>query len=363
MSEPSPRERPARGAFPRGGLVEFVRLIFVALSTYLGYYLATNLGPDRPEKTILGVVLGSAVGYVIGGIFGRQTATAVSSVEREFRKTPAAEIVAGAIGLVLGLFISFLLTFPLFRLPPEAAWPTVAFVYLTLPYVSYRIGRSKRDEFFALIGLKPRAAGAAPGSVSVIDTSALIDGRMMGLVEEGFISGTLLVHAGVLEELQRIADSSDPRRRTRGRRGLDNVARLQRAPTVEVHLVEGDAGPDVDGALVRLARERGGALVTGDANLAKLATALSVPVRSINAVAAVFRAPVSPGEEIRVRLTREGREHGQGVGFLDDGTMVVVEEGAPRVGQDVEIRVTNVLQTATGRMVFASLADRPTAPS
>jgi uncharacterized protein YacL len=342
---------------PRGRLVEFVRLIFVAMFTWVGYLVSTEVGPERPAKTILGVTLGSAVGYVVGGVFGRRTAAAVGTVEREFQRASAAEIAAGTAGLIVGLVIAFLLTFPLFRLPPEAAWPAVAFVYLVLPYLSYRVARAKRDELFGLFGLKPRAAGVSRGEVSVIDTSALIDGRVVDLVEQGFLGGSLLVHRGVLDELQRIADSSDPGRRARGRRGIDNLVRLRRSAAVDVNLVEEEGVADVDAALVRLARDRGGILVTGDTNLAKVAEALTVPVRSIHALASALRPPVLAGEELTVRLTKQGREHGQGVGYLDDGTMVVVEGAAAVVGSEVPIRVTNVLQTSTGRMVFAARSE------
>jgi len=349
-------EHHTRKPAPRGRLVEFVRFIFVVLFAIGGYEVATNVGDPTAGNTVLGIILGSAVGYVGGGVLGRQTASAVSEVEREFHKASAAEISAGVAGLVVGLVIALLLSFPLFKLPAEAAWPAVAFVYLTFPFMAYRIGRAKREELFSLIGLKPRAAGVGRAEVSVMDTSALIDGRVLELVHTGFLGGVLLVPQGVLGELQRIADSSDPRRRTRGRRGLDVVAQLQRDPTVDVLLVEEEAMGDVDAGLVRLARDRGGAVVTADANLAKLAEALSVPVRSINALAAGFRVPFMPGEELAVHLTREGREHGQGVGHLDDGTMVVVEGARQLVGSDVAVTVTNVLQTTTGRMVFATLA-------
>jgi uncharacterized protein YacL len=279
------------------------------------------------------------------------------AVEREFRRTPAADMVAGALGLVLGLVMALLVTFPLFQLPRTATWPAIAFVYLVLPYLGYRAARTKRDELFSLVGLKPRAAGVGRAEVNVIDTSALIDGRLLELVETRFLGGVLLIPHSVLGELQRIADSSDPVRRARGRRGLDVLARLQRHPSVEVALVEEEAMGDVDAGLVRLARDRGGAVVTADSNLAKVAEVLRVPVRSVHALAVALRAPVSPGERIDVRLTKEGREHGQGVGYLEDGTMVVVEEASRRVGSSVSVQVTNVLQTSTGRMVFATLAD------
>ena len=343
---------------PRGRLVEFVRFIFVTLFALAGYEIAVNAWTPKGDtgRSVLGIVVGALVGYVAGGVFGRQTAHAVSAVEKEFRRAPAAEVAAGIAGLVIGLVIALLLSVPLFRLPNEAAWPAVAFVYLTLPYLGYRIGRGKNDELFSLVGLKPRAAGVGRAEVNVIDTSALIDGRIVDLVRTGFLGGVLLIPRGVLGELQRVADSSDAGRRVRGRRGLDVLTELQRDPTVEVVLVDEEAMGDVDAGLVRLARDRGGAVVTADANLVKVAQALSVPVRSINALAAAFRIPFLPGETLTVRLTREGRDHGQAIGHLEDGTMVVVEEANDRIGSAVDVRVTNVLQTATGRMVFAALA-------
>ena len=297
---------------------------------------------------------------ILGGVLGRQTATAVRTMEEQLRRVPAAEIVAGAGGLVAGLAVAALLSVPVFRLPPLAAWTTVAFTYVTLGYVGYRIGRTKHEELFGLIGLKPRAAGA-PDSMFVVDTSALIDGRVLDLVATGFVSGTVLLHDGVLRELQAISDSSDPRRRQRGRRGLDVLVELQKAPTLQFQLVEEAGVLDVDAAIVRLARERGGTLITVDHNLAKVAEALRVPVAQINALASKFRVPYTAGDEISVRLVKEGREHGQAVGYLDDGTMVVVEKAAELIGSTLDIRVTNVIQTTTGRMVFAALASETSA--
>jgi uncharacterized protein YacL len=196
---------------------------------------------------------------------------------------------------------------------------------------------------------------ATRGDLHVLDTSALIDGRVLDLVATGFVSGTVLLHDGVLRELQAISDSGDPRRRQRGRRGLDVLVELQKAPTVQFQLVEEAGVIDVDAALVRLARERGASLITVDHNLAKVAEALRVPVAQINALASKFRVPYTAGDEISVRLVKEGREHGQAVGYLDDGTMVVVEKAVDQIGASPDIRVTNVIQTTTGRMVFAAL--------
>ncbi len=336
--------------------MEFVRLIFVLLFAAGGYTIATRVAePSTTGRTLLGVILGSGTGFVIGGVFGRQTVSAVSAMEREFRRVPAAEAVAGSAGLIAGLAIAALFSVPLFPLPPLAAWTSVAFIYVTLSYAGYRIGRAKSEELFGLVGLKPRAAGVARGEISVIDTSALIDGRVVDLVRTGFLSGDLLIHGAVLGELQQIADSSDVKRRGRGRHGLEAVAELQRAPTVRVHLVEEAGVGDVDAALVRLARDRSASLITTDANLAKVAEALSVPVPRLNDLAAAFRSPVAPGDRLIVELVKDGREYGQAVGYLEDGTMVIVERANERIGSEVPIVVRNVIQTTTGRMVFAQL--------
>ena len=349
----------ARGAAdahktPSGRLVEFVRLLFVVLFTGAGYSVATRLNETTPTKTFIGIVLGTATGFVLGGVLGRQTATAVRSMEQDLRKVPAAEVVAGAAGLIAGLATAALLSVPVFRLPPLAAWTSVAFMYVTLGFVGYRIGRTKHEELFGLIGLKPRAA-AASDKAFVIDTSALIDGRVLDLVETGFLAGVVLIHAAVLRELQVIADSSDPRRRGLGRRGLDSVGELKRAATVDVHLVEEDGVPDVDAALVRLAKDQGASLITTDHNLAKVAEALSVPAPNLNQLAAAFRLPVGPGDVLEVDLVKVGREAGQAVGYLDDGTMIVVEAASASVGGVVSVVVRNVIKTATGRMIFANL--------
>jgi uncharacterized protein YacL len=241
-----------------------------------------------------------------------------------------------------------------------AAFSTVSILYYLSGYVGYRVGRAKSDELFAMFGVKPKAAGTRAGEVSVLDTSAILDGRIEALVKMGFLTGTLLVPAEVLAELQAVADSSDPARRSRGRRGLDLLLSMKRDPSVDVVLVEEDESAtrvDVDARLVRLARERGGVLVTNDANLAKVAAAVDVRVRSIHALADALRPVVRPGDRVEVRLTRTGRESGQGVGYLDDGTMVVVEDAADLLGASVSISVTNVLQTSNGQLVFARLAE------
>lgn len=341
-----------------GRLVEFVRLILVVVFALAGWQLAVGLRGGKVAALVTGVTLGSAFGYVFGGVFGRHTANAVSEIERSLSRLPAADILAGGIGLGLGLLFAALLSFPLFHLPPIPAYSTVAFTYPTFGFAGYRIGRSKRDELFALFGMKPRAAGTRPGEVAVLDSSVLLDGRLEALVDMGFLTATLLVAREVLDELQTVADSSDPVLRARGRRALDLLLRLKRDPAVDLALVEEVPvpGEPVDGRLVRLARNRGGVLVTNDAGLARVAAALDVPARSIHALADALRPRLVPGDRTGVRLTRRGREPGQAVGYTTEGTMVVVEHAEHLVGHTVTVAVANAIRSSAGEMLFAQLA-------
>jgi uncharacterized protein YacL len=343
----------------RGYLAELVRLIVVILFASVGWQVASVVGSGS-TNLLVGVVLGSGIGYVLGGVFGRLTAQAVSELEREFQRVSAAEVLSGCIGFVLGLVIAGLLSLPLFHLPPGAGYPAIAFVYLTLSYAGYRVGRSMSDELFGLFGVKGRAAGTRSGDVVVLDSSAILDGRLGPLIRMGFVRGTLLVTRGVLEELQAVADSGNPERRARGRRALDLVIALKRDPNVDLALVEEESARSdepIDSQLVRVARSRGGALMTNDSGLARVATALEVPVRSIHALAEALRPEVIAGQHLLVRLIRRGREAGQAVGYLDDGTMVVAEEADHVLGETADLIATKTLQTSSGRMVFARLAN------
>jgi uncharacterized protein YacL len=339
----------------RGRVVEGVRSIFIALFGTGGFLLGGTVASESTGKALLFIFLGAACGYVVGGVAGRLTLRAVKGMEKELHRKPAPQLAGGVVGLVISLVIAALLMIPLLFVPGAAAWPAIIFLYIVCASLGFRLGEAKHEDIFGLLGMKPRASVAVRGDLHVIDTSALIDGRVVDLVATGFVSGTVLLHDGVLRELQAISDSSDPRRRGRGRRGLDILVELQKAPTVQFQLFEEAGVLDVDAALVRLARERGASLITVDHNLAKVAEALRVPVAQINALASKFRVPYSAGDEIKVRLVKEGREHGQAVGYLDDGTMVVIEKASDHIGTSVEVRVTNVIQTTTGRMVFGAL--------
>jgi uncharacterized protein YacL len=203
-------------------------------------------------------------------------------------------------------------------------------------------------------GFSWRGLQTARPSEKILDTSVIIDGRVADICQTGIIEGDLVVPRFVLQELQRVADSSDALKRNRGRRGLDTLAALQRVPGVRVRIVNRDfpALTAVDEKLLRLAKRRGGKLVTNDINLNKLAGLQGVAVLNLNDLSNAIKTVVLPGEELALRILREGKEPGQGVGYLDDGTMVVVENGRTLINQRVQVTVTSVLQTTAGRMVF-----------
>jgi uncharacterized protein YacL len=205
-----------------------------------------------------------------------------------------------------------------------------------------------------LFARTPRREGA-----KLLDTSAIIDGRIGDLAATGFVEGPLVVPEFVLRELQRIADSSDPRKRTRGKRGFDVLERLQRLPggLLEVDTVDVAGAGDVDRKLVDLAKARGARIVTTDHNLNRLAELSGVRVLNVNDVANALKPAAVAGDTMHVQVLREGKESGQGVGYLEDGTMIVVEQGKRWIGQSVEVTVTSVLQTASGRIVFTRLRD------
>lgn len=275
------------------------------------------------------------------------------------RHMPASDLVAGAAGLTVGLLIGLLVAIPLSWLPyPLGPYlPLVASALLG--YLGMTALVTHKREVFQLFGLpispgRERDRQETPGRI-IVDTSAIIDGRIADISQTGFISGPLVIPRFVLQELQRIADSPDPLRRNRGRRGLDILNRLQKdlAVPIEVSDVDVDGNLDVDAKLVRLAKMTKCPIITNDYNLNRVAGIQGVKVLNINELANAVKSVVLPGEEMSVKIIQEGKEYGQGVGYLDDGTMVVVENGRRYLNSSVDIVVTRVLQTVAGRMIFA----------
>jgi uncharacterized protein YacL len=274
-----------------------------------------------------------------------------------------AEFVAAVAGLLIGLLIALLLGLPLSVLPEPFG------LYLPLGVsVAFGLGMlgltvAKREDLVAAataVGLmRPKDRNAElvrSGETQVIvDTSAIIDGRIADIVDSGFLYHRLVIPHFVLDELQRIADSSDTQRRGRGRRGLEILARLQKDGPTPVDIVDDDPKEvgEVDAKLVALARARGAAILTNDFNLNRVADLQSIRVLNINSLANALKPALLPGDTLRITVLTEGKEAGQGVGYLDDGTMIVIEGGARLVGHELDVAVTRVLQTVMGRMVFA----------
>lgn len=304
---------------------------------------------------ILSPVVGAIVGVLLAPLAQTFFEDELNVVEGAIERLAPAEIAGGAIGLIVGLIVAFLIKSILFEFISgfARAGTYIAIVlYILLAtfaaYLGARVG--------AKVGFVPsKALGAANAAPKIVDTSVIVDGRIVEIVESGFIEGAFIVPRFVLRELQTIADSIDPLKRTRGRRGLDVLARLQELTAVEIIDREYDDMPlgNVDAKLVRLAQERSAKLLTNDYNLNRVAHVEGVAVLNINELANAVKPVVLPGEELHVQVIREGKEPHQGVGYLDDGTMIVVEQGRRLIGEAADVVVTSVLQTVAGRMIFA----------
>jgi uncharacterized protein YacL len=344
--------------------VELLRLVVVGVSAIVGYQLGdAQVGNHGPSGVLLGVLLGSATGYVLGGVFGRSTASAIASLEHQVSRLGGGDILAGVLGTIFGVILAFVVSWPLLLIGlPMLTWAGGLVIVLVLGYLGYRIGRIKRDDLLAVLGMQSRLGPGhgGPGRVAkLLDTSALIDGRVLTIARTGFLEGRLVVPSFVLAELQGLADAGDPNRRARGRRGLDVLRDLSHQPGLVLDIAERDYAEttDVDAKLLRLAREDDLSLISTDHNLARVAELSGVLVLNPNVLADAVRPPMVPGELVAVLVQKPGREAEQGVGYLDDGTMVVVEGARGQVGRQVRAAVTSVLQNAQGRMVFAKLAD------
>ena len=347
-------------------MIRNIRLLGAALGGLVGLALAAS-ARLFDQATASGWLLGAwVVAWVVVGFAILPYLTVVPAVwlVRQIQQLSTAEFVTAVVGLLIGLLMGLLLGLPLAAFPPPlGTWlPLGVSLFLGLGMLGLTV--AKRDDLLLAaeaIGIvrRPvpegdRTRGAGDPHI-VVDTSAIIDGRIAEIVESGFVYGTLVVPKFVLDELQHIADSSDTLRRNRGRRGLEILARMQKDSPTPVEIVDEALPeiPEVDAKLVALARERSKAILTNDYNLNRVAELQGVRVLNINSLANAVKPAVLPGEELRVRVIQEGKEAGQGVGFLDDGTMVVVEGGVRYIDKDLDVSVTRVLQTVAGRMIFA----------
>lgn len=345
-------------------MVKFVRIISGALGALLGYQgavllLAVNgISEMIDPRYLMGVLIGGCV--VAGVVIGPMIVNGLRAVIHVLQRTPISELVGGTLGLVIGLIIAILITIPLPKEIPIIGVFLPIIAGLIFGYVGLAVGMRKKDELlgaFSRSGDKSASGrkGQLGCSPKILDTSVIIDGRISDITKSGFIEGLLVVPGFVLEELQHIADSSDVLKRNRGRRGLDILNKIQKEPYVTVQILERDYEEisEVDTKLVRLAKDMDGKVVTNDFNLNKVCELHGVPVLNINELANAVKPVVLPGEELRVHVIKDGKEQGQGVAYLDDGTMIVVDGGRRFIGETIGVLVTSVLQTAAGRMIFA----------
>ncbi len=363
--------RPTRGPRTPYAVVEVLRLLVVVFFAGAGYQVGVSLGSGRPvlgalNGTAIGLVVGSGVGYVLGGALGRRTAVTTELARSRLRDVSAEQLVAGGVGLVGGVLLGAGVAWPVFLLPHASlAFPLFGVVVVVLGYSGSQIAVSKHAGVLALFGER---AGLAPRDVPtaalprVIDTSVAVDGRLLDVVRAGFLHGTVLLPNPVLGELQAMADAGDDLRRSKGRRGLELLEALQREDVVDVEVLDVDVPevPEVDAKLVRICLDRGVALLTLDTNLARAARLAGVRVLDLHALALALRPPVATGDEVTVLLLKPGKDAGQAVGYLDDGSMVVVERARRHLGAELPVRVTSVLTTVNGRLVFGVPADEPT---
>jgi uncharacterized protein YacL len=323
-----------------------IQAIFVMASIAIGYFVAEKAG--HPVT----------IGALIGGIVG----LAVIGIEFALRKASIKGIVTGTVGLILGLVVANLIVLILSFVGLSGNFLLVSFLNMVLGYLGLSIGVRKRDEMDLKIFSRRDSASQLPlgESPKILDTSVIIDGRIADIFKTGFVEGPIIVPRFILKELHYIADSPDPMRKNRGRRGLDMLNRMRKenGSLVKIYDIDFPGVKEVDAKLVRLAKQVGGKIITNDYNLNKVAEIEGIKVLNVNELANAVRPVVLPGEVISVQVIKEGKEHGQGVAYLDDGTMIVIDSGKDYIGQKVDVEVTTVLQTAAGRMIFGRIKGR-----
>ena len=343
------------------------RILGMVVFAALGVYWGIGLGGSTEGKVELYAVVLGLVGALMGLVLTPfLTTRPVRAVRILLGRFSAQTLVSGLVGLMAGLIVAVLLAFPISLLPSPFG-DVLPFVgVLLFSYLGVAVFVTRQNDIFSALRFNlPGRSTETPeepadgGRAILLDTSVIIDGRIVDIARTGFLFGTLLITRFVLNELQYIADSADSLRRQRGRRGMEVLSELQKDATVPVRISDMDVEGvrEVDDKLVILARQLRAPILTNDYNLNRIAELQGVPVLNVNELANAVKSVLLPGEPLRVNIIQEGKEPGQGVGYLDDGTMVVVEDGRSRLNDQVTVTVTKVLQTAAGRMIFARLSE------
>ncbi|WP_139492838.1 PIN/TRAM domain-containing protein [Brevibacillus dissolubilis] len=353
-------------------LKRITKVFFVLIGGGLGYQFGPQLFSflnemlnfgEVPAQPYFGAALGAVLFFFLTNWLVDYVVNTVHWGEEMLLKLPITDVMFGALGLIIGLIVAFLLFLPINSIPILVVGDFLPlFVSALLGYLGFQVGFRKKDEIMSVFAIgrkdknkKENSGLAANVEHKILDTSVIIDGRIADICRTGFIEGALVIPGFVLEELQHIADSSDVLKRNRGRRGLDILNKIQKELKVNVQIYEGDFEDvtEVDSKLIKLAKVLNGKVVTNDFNLNKVCELQGVPVLNINDLANAVKPVVLPGEELHVQVIKDGKEYGQGVAYLDDGTMIVVEGGRDYIGTEIEVLVTSVLQTSAGRMIFA----------
>jgi len=342
---------------------ELMRLAIVIAFVAAGYSLSpwfSDLLPSRDPDGVrlLAVVLGALFGYVLGGVIGRIAIAGVDTAQQRLATVESVVLVSAAAGSVLAGFIVAVVLFPLSLLPGRAVTLPIGVAVGVLGiYMGARIGAARGADMSRFVGVRGRVDVKSPSrgaGTKLVDSSALIDGRLVDIARCGFLEGTLVVTEFVLQEVQALADASDEQKRTVGRRGLDTIRTLQDDGLVLVEYSQEDPADvaTIDGKLAAMARRRNATLITTDGNLAQVAEVGGIRVLNVHALAEAVRPPATPGDHLTVRIVKEGTEIGQGVGYLEDGTMVVVEDAARLVGDEISVDITSIVTNRRGRMLF-----------
>ena len=325
--------------------IVIVRIFMLAAAAGAGLAFGPSLGFHATNYWLAGA------GFLFGVL--------AVLLEWQARKIPVDRIFWGSMGGILGLGLGLGLGTAMGAVSPEAGPLGRSLFGLLFTYLGAAVALAKRDVLEDMSAKLFPKTMARRESFKILDTSVIIDGRIVDLCEAGFLEGTLIIPQFVLRELQQIADSPDPLKRNRGKRGFDVLQRVQRIPGTRVQVEDQDFPHirEVDRKLIELGKSLGGKVVTNDYNLNKVAELSGVPVLNVNELANALKPVVLPGEVVHVHVVKEGKEIGQGVAYLDDGTMVVIDHGKRYIGQPVTATVTSVLQTTAGRMIFARLKD------
>jgi len=326
-----------------------IRIILIMACSISGYAIAFYTSSDSF------LILKSIAGFIIG----LTIALTVIKIEQNIRQLSLKIIIGGVAGMIVGLLIALIFSFGLnFVSKIRENQQALPWIYLLITgifsYLGLTLG-SKKIEEFSFGGIDSKTAH----DHRILDTSVIIEGRIADICDSGFIEGELIVPRFVLNELQQVADSSDSMKRLRGRRGLDVLNHLQKSANVNIEIVDQDFPKikGVDGKLVALAKQLNAKLVTNDYNLNKVAELQGIRVLNINELANAMKPVVLPGEQMTVKIVREGKEAGQGVAYLDDGTMIIVDNAQKMLNMNVRVVVTSVLQTTAGRMIFSELKE------